>query len=322
MKRRFTYIFVSAACFLSLLLLFPLGVLADSRTEYLTGLLKDSGNFRVRVQSAKTLGQIGSSAKDDEKKKIIEALISACKDKNELVRMTAAASLGTIGDSVAIPALEELKADKVKEVKGQAKASIKKIKAIEKSMASSSTSAVDAAGHASTDTADVKPAYYVGLGSWSDKSGFQKYDTKSFVKKKLKTLLYGIPGVKVKPENESKKATDKVAKKSKLTAYMLTGSIGKVKLDSKNMASASVSIIVLDKEGNVKMMLKGKGSASLQGSKKSAKENEKELVLSALDTAVQGAVEPFSNYLQKNLKQTSKSSSKGKKKKKKKKKKK
>jgi hypothetical protein len=307
------------ASILFMLFLLPSVLRADSRTEYLIGLLKDSGNFRVRVQSAKTLGDIGSTSKGDEKKKIIEALITACKDKNELVRMTAAASLGSIGDPLAIPALEKLKSDKTKEVKEQAKDSLKKIETIQKSLAKGSADTTSDTG-GTPPASDVKPAFYVGLGSWSDKSGFQKYDTKSYVKNKLEGLISGIPGVKLKPENENKKKTDQVVKKEKLEAYTLTGSIGAVQIEGKNSASASVSIVVLDQEGNVKMMLKGKGSASLEGSKKSSKENEKELVLSALNTAVQGAVEPFSSHLQKTMPAPTKGSDKGQKKKKKKKK--
>jgi len=312
-------IILLGATLLFLFFLLPQALRADSRTEYLIGLLKESGNFRVRVQSAKTLGDIGSTSKGDEKKKILEALIAACKDKNELVRMTAAASLGTIGDPLAIPALEKLKSDKTKEVKEQAKDSIKKIETIRKSLAKGSTDVTTGDVGETPVKSDVKPAFYVGLGSWSDKSGFQKYDTKKYVKNKLEGLISGIPGVKLKPENEAKKKTDLVVKKEKLEAYTLTGSIGAVQLEGKNAASASVSIVVLDQEGNVKMMLKGKGSASLEGSKKSSKDNEKELVLSALNTAVQGAVEPFSSHLQKNMPAPSKTSDKGKKKKKKKK---
>jgi hypothetical protein len=127
--------------------------------------------------------------------------------------------------------------------------------------------------------------------------------------------------VKLRPDGEPENKTKQIVKKQKLTPYTLTGSIGKVTLGSKNMASASISIMVLDENGNLKMMLKGKGSASLEGSKKSSKENEKELVLSALHTAVKGAIEPFSDHLKNDLKNKSKEKKKGKKKKKRKKKK-
>ena len=313
MRRSATLILLAGLVAAGILLTAGRAAHADSRTEYLIGLLKDSGNYRVRVQSAKTLGDIGTTAKGDEKKKIVDALIKACGDKNELVRMTAAAALGTVGDTAGIPALEKLKSDKVKEVKDQAKESIKKIKAIQDSLSKSSTpSPEEESGETPPPASDVDPAYYVGLGSWSDKSGFAKYDAKGFVKKKLTTLLAGIPGVKVKPEGEAKSKTDQVLKKEKLTGYTLTGSIGEVALGSGSSASASISIVVLDKEGNVQMMLKGKGSAALEGSKKGSKDNEKDLVLSALNTAVQGAVEPFSDHLQKNLKAVSQDSDKGK----------
>jgi hypothetical protein len=308
--------------FFMLALLAP-KALADSRTDYLIDLLKNSGNYRVKVQSAKTLGQIGTSAKDDERKKIVEALIEACSDKNELVRMTAAASLGGIGDPAALPTLEKLKSDKVKEVKEQAKDSLKKIEAIQKSMAGGTgttpTIGSDSDIVENQEAAKVEDAFYIGVGTWSDKSGFDKYDTKNYVKSTLTSLLDSVPGVRIKPEDEPKKETEKVVKKDKLVPYTLTGSIGKVNISDKNSASAEISIIVLDVDGNVTMMLKGKGSASLEGSKKSSKDNEKELVLSALSTAVKGAVEPFSSQLQKSLKPSTKKTGKNKDKKKKKK---
>ena len=323
MSRLTIFLPLLAVCIIGMMLLRPAEAGADSRTDYLIELLDESGNYRVRVQSAKTLGQIGNSAKGEEKKMIVEALMKACGDKNELVRMTAAAACGTVGDPMAIPALEKLKSDDVKEVKSQALDSIKKIKAIQEKLKSSATpyKPEEDPGTPSPSPAvsTTKDAFYVGLGSFSDKSGFKKYDALGYVKKILSSEVDNIPGVKLKPEDESKSATQKVLKKKKLELFTLMGSVGKVKFNGKNSASASVSVVVVDKDGNVRMMLKGKGTASLELSHKSAAVKEKELVLSALNTAVQGAVEPLSEQLQKTMK---KSSGKGKKKKKKKKKKK
>ena len=307
------------ACIVGMQLLFPAMARADSRSDYLIELLDESGNYRVRVQSAKTLGQIGSSSKGEEKMKIVEALMKACGDKNELVRMTAAAACGTVGDPMAIPALEKLKSDEVKEVKSQALDSIKKIKAIQEKLTSSSTpykpeeDPITPAISPAVST--TKDAFYIGLGSFSDKSGFEKYDALGYVKNALSGEVDNIPGVKLQPEGEPKSETKKVLKKKKLELYTLTGSVGKIKFNGKNSASASVSVVVMDEGGNVRMMLKGKGTASLEKSNKSAAANEKEIVLSALNTAVQGAVEPLSEQLQKTLKE---SAGKGKKKKKKK----
>jgi len=309
-----------------LILVFSYKAFADSRTDYLIELLLTSGNYRVKVQSAKTLGQIGTSSSEEERKKIVQALIQACNDKNELVRMTAAASLGAIGDPSALTALEKLKSDKVNEVAQQAKDSIKKIESIQKSIATGgplqgkTTEETQPGGETgSFKMGEVKDTFYIGLGSWSDRSGFEKYETKNYVKNLLITLLGSVPGVKIRPEEEPKKETEKKVKKLKLTPYTLTGSISKVDINEKNQALAEISIIVLDGEGNVSMMLKGKGSASLEGSRKSSKENEKELIFSALGTAVKGAVEPFSNHLQSSLQSESAKNTKEKKGKKKKK---
>ncbi|MFH1438740.1 MAG: HEAT repeat domain-containing protein [Pseudomonadota bacterium] len=311
-----------AACIIGMQLLRPATARADSRTDYLIELLDESGNYRVRVQSAKTLGQIGSSAKGEEKKKIVEALMKACGDKSELVRMTAAASCGTVGDPMAMPALEKLKSDDVKEVKSQALESIKKIKAINEKLASSAApykpGEDPAAPPSSAEASTITDAYYIGFGSFSDKSGFQKYDALGYVKKALSSEVGNIPGVKLQPEGESKSETIKVLKKKKLELYTLTGSVGMIKFDGKNSASASVSVVVVDEGGNVRMMLKGKGTASLELSQKSAEAKEKELVLSALNTAVQGAVEPLSEQLLKSMKEGSGKDTKKKKKKKKK----
>jgi len=289
----------------ALLVSFPAG--ADSRTSYLVDLLKNSGNYRVRLQAAETLGKIGAASKDaEEKKKILDALTGACADTNDLVKMTAAAALGLLGDPAAIPALEKLGKQKVKkEVKDQAAATLEKLKAIAKvsggAGAAPGTGAGTAGGTAAAIPAgaEAKDSYYVGIGTWGDKSGYDKVDALGHVKKTLAEQLDQVPGVKLTPQGESKDATEKFLKKSKLVHYVLTGSVGKVKLDGEGGAAAEISVIVLDGEGNMRMMLKGKGGASMGPAGAASEEKEKGLVLSALDAAVKSAVEPFSAELQK-----------------------
>lgn len=310
---KFFYLLISCV-----ILIFAKRLQADSRTDYLVELLLRSGNYRVRIQAGKTLGQIGSSTQnEEEKKKIVSTLIKACEDRNELVRMTAAAMLGIIGETEAIPTLEKLKRDKVKEVREQAGDSIRKITSIQKQLAKNLSSHDSGVLSKSPDYKHIsaKDTFLITIGTWSDRSGYSKYNTLEYAKTALIKQISLIPGVTAKASDQPDEKTKRLIKKKKVIQYTLTGSVGKITIGKDNTAKAEISVVVLDGEGNVTMMLKGRGKASLSGSRKSIAENEKELVLSALTTAVRGAVEPFSKQLMKTLEEMSKKSHKRRKKK-------
>lgn len=77
---------------------------ADTRTDRLIELLETSSSYRVRAQSALSLGRLGGE-------QAVQALIVALDDENDLVRTTAAHSLGRIGTPEARRALERVSMD-------------------------------------------------------------------------------------------------------------------------------------------------------------------------------------------------------------------
>jgi len=89
-----------------------------SPQPFLTGLKHENRN--VRLVSAHWL----MSFKD---KHVVDALLKSCADSYEHVRMWSAFSLGEIGNSVALPKLNEMKSDKSPIVVDEVEKAIKKI---------------------------------------------------------------------------------------------------------------------------------------------------------------------------------------------------
>lgn len=298
------------------------GVMADSRTEYLVELLKNSGNFRSRVQAVKTLSQIATTTNDEkEKATILKALMGAAVDKNESVRLMVATALGNIGDAKALPTLKKLSKDKISEVKTQAKNSIEKIE--KKSAAGDDTASLLGLDDDGMEAEDLPDTFYVGIGTWGDKKAksFADLEPKKYIKKTLKKKLGMMSAVVVQPDGEGAEAVKKKAKKKGLTPFTLTGSVSKLHLDEKkNQASAKLQMVVLTGDGNMAMMLSATGAASVESSGKMNASRRKDLVYSALLSAMNGLTEDLWNHFKKEIKTNSKGKKKkkgGKKKKKK-----
>jgi hypothetical protein len=297
-------------------LLAGLEAAADSRTEYLVDLLKNSGNFRSRVQAVKTLGQIASTTTDDkEKNTIIKAIMAAAVDKNESVRLMVAAALGNIGDPKVLPTLEKLAKDKVAEVKKQAKSSIEKIE--KKSAAGDDTASLLGLEDDGEDSS-YPPSFYVGIGAWGDKKAkdFADLEPKKYIKKTLKKKLTKMSAVVVQPDGASSGSVKTTAKKKKLVPYTLTGSVSKLTLDeSKNQASAKLQMVVLTGDGNMAMMLTATGAASVESSGKMNASRRKDLVYSALLSAMNGLTEDLWGHFKTEMEKQGKKKKKGGKKK-------
>jgi hypothetical protein len=288
---------------------------ADSRTEYLVDLLKNSGNFRSRVQAVKTLGQIATTTTDSkEKKTILSAIKAAAVDKNESVRLMVAAALGNIGDPSALATLKKLAKDKISEVKKQAQASIDKIE--KKSAAGDDTASLLGLDADGTEE-DLPDSFYVGIGSWGDKKAkaFADLEPKKYIKKTLKKKLAKMSAVVVQPDGAPAEAVKKAAKKKGLTAYTLTGSVSKLHLDEKkNQASAKLQMVVLTGDGNMAMMLSATGAASVESKGKMNASRRKDLVYSALLSAMNGLTDDLWKHFKKEINSKPKKKKGGKKK--------
>ncbi len=275
----------------------------DSRTEYLIDLLENSGNFRSRVQAVETLGQIASTTTDEkEKALIIKALKASAVDKNESVRLMVAAALGIIGDPEVLPTLKKLASDEVDEVKKQAKASIAKIE--KKSAAGDDTAALLGLEDTTQADASLPLTYYVGIGTWADKKvpEFSDLEPKTFIKKSLKKLLSKISAVQLAPDEASTTAVKQAAVKKKLTPFVLTGSISEIELDEENnKATAKLQMVVLTGDGNMAMMLSATGGASVESKGQMNDARRKDLVNSALLSAISGLTTDLNQHFKKEI---------------------
>lgn len=91
--------------------------LARPTIDALSTRLKESQDFRVRVQAALELGR---SKEAD----ALEPLTDALDDTNPSVRAAAAAALGKLGDTRAVPALEHHRQDPARTVNNQVEAAL------------------------------------------------------------------------------------------------------------------------------------------------------------------------------------------------------
>jgi hypothetical protein len=294
---------VSIAAIVAMVIMtLSLAAWADSRTEYLVDLLKNSGNFRSRVQAVKTLGQIATTTTDQNEKEIIlKAIMAAGVDKNESVRLMVAAALGNIGDPSALPTLKKLASDKVAEVTKQAAASIDQI---EKKSAAGDDTAMLLGLDDEVEDEGFPPTFYIGIGTWGDKKAksFEDLEPKKYIKKTLKKKLAKLSAVVLQPEGASSDDIKKEAKKKKLTAYTLTGSVSSLDLDEgKNQASAKLQMVVLTEDGNMAMMLSATGAASVESKGKMNETRRKDLVYSALLSAMNGLTEDLWGHFKKEL---------------------
>jgi len=276
---------------------------ADSRTEYLVDLLKNSGNFRSRVQAVETLAQIATTTTDTaEKGTILKAIMAAAVDKNESVRLMVAAALGSIGDPASLPALEKLAKDKVAEVAKQAQSSIDKLE--KKTAAGDDTAALLGLDSEAGTQDDYPPTFLVGLGTWGDNKvkDFSDLEPKKYVKKALKKRLSAISAVVVQNDDTTAEEMKKKAKAEKLVAYTLTGSVSDLTLDEKkNQATAKLQMVVLTEDGNMAMMLSATGAASVESKGKMNEERRKDLVYSALLSAANGLTSDLWSHFKQEL---------------------
>ncbi len=253
----------------------PLTVAADARTDRLVDLLRASGNYRVRVQSAQSLGRI----RDPE---TVPALVEALEDEHPAVRAAAAQALGRIGSPDAIAPLRRLAA-----AEGQPPAVVRlaerAIEQIERIAAASGRSKVAAPSG--------KARFYIGVGEMGNTTGQREGEVEDTLARFIREALDGAAGVKLAPAGEHPRETSKIIKREKLVGYYIQGSVNR--LDEANgQISASVSIMVLSNPGrDLRMMLSGRGSASIPGAQKLTPAQTRNLQDFALKAAVQGAMQ-------------------------------
>lgn len=266
----------------------PLAASGDERTDRLVELLAQSGNYRVRVQSAQSLGRI----RDPE---TVPALVRALEDRHPAVRAAAAQSLGRIGSPDAVGPLESLAGDgsQPEEVRAQARAAVAQIRSMSR-MGGRGPAAGPPSGGAPSA---AKVRYYVGVGDMGNTTGRRDGELEQTLKRLVRDELGRAGGIDVAPDGETPRQTKRVLDSRGLTGYFVQGSVTRLEAVG-GQIQAVVSLMVLtNPDRNLRMMLQGRGAAAVRGSASPGSAQLRELEDTALEAAVQGAVSRLAGQL-------------------------
>jgi hypothetical protein len=258
----------------------PLVAWADARTDRLVTLLRSSGNYRVRVQSAQSLGRIRDP-------QTVQPLVGALGDSHPAVRAAAALALGRIGSSDAVGPLNRLARDRRQPplVQNQARQAVQQIQR----MVQMSSSRQPAA----TSTAAAR--FYVGVGEMGNTTGSRSGELESTLQRFVQEALNRAGGgIEVAPLNESINQTKRVLQRRRLRGYYVQGSVTRLEAVG-GQVHAVVSIMVLSNpERDLRMMLQGRGMASMGNAAGAARRRVED---AALEGAVRGAVSRLAQQL-------------------------
>ena len=178
--------------------------------------LKDTSDFRVRVQAALQLGK----AADE---KALDPLVGALDDPNESVRAAAAAALKHLGDARAIEPLKERRLDRSKAVREQIRDSLVALGKVE---------------------ASAPPKVLVQLGTMKNQTTVKGPTIEAQLATESRKKLGELPGVEVLSEKADSKKT---AREKKLPLVLVSGQIQKLKASregSEVVYSASVEYVL------------------------------------------------------------------------------
>lgn len=255
---------------------------ADERTERLVELLRNSGNYRVRVQSAQSLGRIRDPS-------TVSALVRSLNDDHPAVRAASALALGRIGSSEAVPHLRRLanSSSQPREVVSQAQSAIEQIRRM--TSMSTSTPPSSATGGATR--------FYIGVGTMGNTTGKRSGELEKTLKRLVREQLQGSGGIKIAPASETPSQTKRVLKSKGWTGYYIQGSVTRLE-EVGGQIHAVISVMVLSNPGrDLRMMLQGRGTAALQGRQRLPPDQRRSLENSALEGAVRGAVSRLTQQL-------------------------
>lgn len=256
---------------------------ADARTERLIELLRNSGNYRVRVQSAQSLGRIRDPS-------TVEPLVESLQDEHPAVRAAAALALGRIGAPAALPALRRLAADRDQpaEVVSQAESAIEQIQ----TMSQLSTTSSPPASSSSSET-----RFYVGVGEMGNTTGRRAGELEKTLERLVRQELGHADGIKLAPAQETPAQTKRVLQGKGWMGYFVQGSVTRLEAVS-GQIHAVISIMILSNpERDLRMMLQGRGTAAISGQHDPSPAEQRSLEDSALEGAVRGAISRLSQQL-------------------------
>lgn len=242
----------------SLLLTFATPAWAKPGLDELIGQLRDSKDFRVRVQAALQLGKSMDPA-------ALAPLLAGLDDENASVRAAAVAALESLGDVRAINALREHRLDRSEAVRKQIKASLAELES----------------------QGLPKPKLLVKIGIMRNGSGVKSKRIESELAQASRQKLGELPGVKVLVEGD-----DGAGRKTPVV--MVTGSVEALVASRSGSAivyTAKVEYVVHTMPEQ-SIAAKVSGSASAQASEQEANDQVRSAQLrkDVLEAAIASAL--------------------------------
>jgi hypothetical protein len=290
-----------------MLLLLSLGVgwpasasaAVDERITYLIETLEESLNYRIRVQSIESLDQIAVTSSGEDLTAIVASITKTLEDTNALVRYTAAStlvglarsSLGAADIAPLITKLEGMAEDDDDDVRQLVSDSLPSLRTRLAQLQGASSG-----GSGSAGTSTSQPTrFYVAVGPLGDSSDAGRDDLADLARQYMLEELGATGGVE--PHGEIPDADDfaKELERRNLLGFVLQGSVVSL-TRSDSQISAVVSILVLDQEQNLRVMLRGNGSAQRR-SGTLADAEVPSVQADALRAAVHAAVVSLAGYL-------------------------
>jgi hypothetical protein len=249
----------------------------------LVELLRNSGNYRVRVQSAQSLGRIRDPS-------TVQPLVESLRDEHPAVRAAAALALGRIGSPDALPQLRRLAADQSQpaEVVSQAQGAIEQIGTMNRMSGGSS---------ASSSASSTSTRFYVGVGEMGNTTGRRSGELEKTLERLVRDELARSGGIKLAPARETPSQTKRVLQGKSWTGYYVQGSVTRLE-EVSGQIHAVISIMILSNpERDLRMMLQGRGTAAISGQANPSPSEQRSLEDSAIEGAVRGAISRLTEQL-------------------------
>jgi hypothetical protein len=267
----------------------------DERITYLIETLEESLNYRVRVQSIESLDQIAVTSSGEDLKAIVDAITKTLDDGNALVRYTAASTLVGLARSSLhaadlpplIQKLEALGEDEDGDVRQLVTDSLPGLR--------SRLDQLSSATGGATSTGPTPAQWYVAIGALGDSSASGRDDLEELARQGMLEELRAVGGVEAHGEIPETDAFHDELERRNLQGFVLQGSVVSL-TRAGNSISAVVSILVLDQDQNLRVMLRGNGSAQRRSGSLSDAEVPA-VQADALRAAVHAAVASLAGYL-------------------------
>jgi hypothetical protein len=271
----------------------------DERVSYLIEQLEEL-NYRVRVQAVESLEQIAVTASGSDLQTIVAAIVARLDDTNALVRYTAASTMIGLARSslhaADLPPLiekfEKLKQDSDADVRRLATDGLPSLQARLEQLRGASGSG---SGGGSGSSSSQPPRFYVAVGQLGDGSGVGRDDFVTLARQFLLEELGRAAGVEPHGEIPAAQAFREELQRRNLIGFVLQGSIVSV-TRTDNVISAVVSLLVLDQDQNLRVMLRGNGRAQRRSGTLTDAEVPS-VQTDALRAAVRAAVGSLVGYL-------------------------